>query len=316
MWIHARSLTPALLINTMLLIGCGGGEDFNGDNTLGPNGNATNTSAVIGFDLAKYSVTSRPQATRYIEARSGFQCMDFAVKGGDQIYIFSTGSWSGGQRALDAQGKPTLPLIVDANGGNGKVYNNLGQVIDGPSFAPQVIPNFCEEAAPCNVVGIRTGTYCDASLEVTIPNITAAQKCNGSSPASALFVTVPGTPDAATTLPMNLNTNNNMGPICSSKDRIQTYLYGTPNRMFPANHCLPIAKNRLIGKIVPLGIDPKTVPAFDVGKMYEQTALTVPASTPAGSNICFRANDGDTGTVDNSGSLLVSVMKKDAQVNQ
>lgn len=281
------------IVSALFLASCGGGED---------------TAPTSGDTLPQ--VTDN-KAIQYIEARGGWQCMGFKIKGGDKLNISSTGQWSGGQRDRASAGSNVLSKILytDADGGNGLAYDAAGSVVPGISFAPQVNPICGTE--PCNVTGLLSGSYCDPTLEQTIPNIQAAQRCSGATPLAALMVTIPGTPDPAGTPSMSLNPNNNRGATCSTKNRVISVIYGFPYLWVKANECLPINKNRLIGKIVSKDApDLSAFAAFDVGKKYETLPYTVPADVAADSDICFKNNDTESGLGDNDGHLMVTVSRQ------
>jgi len=263
--------------------------------------------STVGDDLPSVSL----ETSQYIGARGSWQCMSLNVQGGDQLTIKSTGAWTGGQRDRAAAGSSILSTILytDANGGNGLAYDVNQAVVDAPSFAVLVNPAICVGGEPCNIVGIRSGNYCDATLEATIPTITDAQRCSGTSPLSQLIVTIPGTTDLPATPSQALNIANNRGPLCSPYTRVTSVRYGREAGLVTANECLPITRSRLIGKIIPPTVDPSTIVPMDIGKLYESAPYTVPSSVVAGSKICFRSNDTDAGTGDNHGGLNVSLTR-------
>lgn len=236
--------------------------------------------------------------------------MGFSLSAGEKVTIKSSGQWTGGQRDRAAPGSNSLTktLYTDANGGNGLAIDVNGNVVNGQSFGVYMNPNLCGNE-PCGYIGIRSGTYCDATLEKTIPGILPAQRCSGASPLPALFVTIPGTVDPANTPSLNLSPDNNRGPICSDKNRIVSVLYGVGHTFVKANECLQLDKSRLIGKLVPKGAELTSIAPIDIGKKYELLPFEIPPSTPSGTDICFRNNDTDMGIEDNEGFLQVTVEK-------
>lgn len=259
---------------SLFIISCGGGG-----------------SDPTPIDLTQNSST---KVSRQIYARGSWQCLGFAVKGGEKLKISSTGQWSGGQRIPNPQenGKLTATLMVDAYGGNGKVYNSNGTIVDQTSLNINL-----------GITGTLVGSvrkFCDQTLTNLYPPGTNQTGCNAG-----------GTFDPATVRPQLLVTvpNNNSGPACSDAERIISYLYGKPNQIVEPHSCLPLDRMRLIGKILPSGATHRGVAPFDVAKNYESTPYEVPANTPANSDICFKPNEADHGIADNDGFLTVTVEK-------